>query len=144
MKKILTLLFSAIVLLSSCDKNKDVCTDDGKPHGSITIRPYGEIGTSYSYNVYCVDEPEFFNERDTMAAPTYKVQGKCTGKNIKIEMLINDFYYIIAYRDTVSHVDSFWTWNSSGGGWTVMTRSVRFLKFNRTLVYGVTLPATIY
>lgn len=140
-----TLILSVLMLLLlSCQKQETINLGDGKPHGEINILQWGPEGKPFSYNVYCIDDPDFFNERDTTAEPTFRISGIYQGQPIKIQMHRNDFYYIIAFRDTVSRIDSFWTWNTQGGGWTIQERSVRFLKFNRTQNYGVTLPTTIY
>ena len=142
MKKLFYSLLIAAASLSACEK-AEVSPYYGKKFPEIVIQPQGEAGTHYKYNIYTVYEPNDFNRFDTLQHPLYSISGK-VGDTLHIPMTDEKFYYVIGYRDTIAHLDSFSYSQSSGSGTTVLSLIHRFIFINRHQSAGVALPATEY
>lgn len=129
----------------SCEKDcPEPTAQPQRVNHVIHINTVGQMGAPYSYKVWCLYDPADFNTFDTTAPPTMTISGYVDPYSMTFPFTMDrdEFYYIIGYRDTVQHTDSFWYSHASGSGWGVVTMFQQYRFFNRSKDWGTSFPAT--
>lgn len=133
MKKIILMLAMATALFA-CQKEETF-------YPTLQVIPTGADGTPYTFKLYQCYNPREFNVLDTTQEPNGTFTGVSHGGDaVDISMMRDEFFYVIGYRDTVSHIDSV----STATGWKYFTVNHRFIFVNRHGPSAVNIPATTF